>query len=91
MMSKKFLKAGDFTASEAMIIYGSRMLAPFNGKVGIIGIGAPLLATHLAKLLHCPDMKMIVETGQARQSPGGPDFHYGQSFDLRVIMADGGS
>ena len=69
MMSEKFLKAGDFTATEAMIIYGSRMLAPFNGKVGIIGIGAPLLATQLAKLLHCPDMKMIVETGQADANP----------------------
>jgi glutaconate CoA-transferase subunit B len=68
-MSEKFVKPGDFTATEAMIVYGSRMLAPFNGKMGIIGIGLPLLATQLAKLLHCPDMKIIIETGQADANP----------------------
>jgi glutaconate CoA-transferase subunit B len=69
MMSEKFAKAGDYTAAEAMIVYGARMLAPFDDKIGIIGIGAPLLATHLAKILYCPDMKMIVETGQADADP----------------------
>lgn len=68
-MTAQYAKAQDYKPTEAMVIYGARMLSDFNGKTGIIGIGAPLLATHLAKLLYAPDMKMIVETGQADADP----------------------
>ena len=68
-MTEQYAKAQDYKPTEAMVIYGARMLSEFNGKTGIIGIGAPLLATHLAKILYAPDMKMIVETGQADADP----------------------
>lgn len=65
----QFARPGDYTPAEAMVIYSARELKNFDGKMGLIGIGLPLLATQVAKKLYCPNMIMIVETGQADANP----------------------
>lgn len=59
----------EYKPGEAMVIYSARLLKEFDGKIGLIGIGLPLLATQIAKKLFCPNMKMIVETGQDDANP----------------------
>lgn len=68
-MAEKFARPGDYKPTEAMVIYAARELREYDGKTGLIGIGLPLLATQIAKKMYCPNMKMIVETGQADANP----------------------
>ncbi len=68
-MTKQYAKIGEYTAVEAMVCYSARFLANFDGKKGLIGTGLPLVATQLAKMIHCPNMVIFVETGQADANP----------------------
>ncbi|NPV91378.1 MAG: acyl CoA--acetate/3-ketoacid CoA transferase subunit beta [Firmicutes bacterium] len=68
-MNQKYANPADYKPAEAMIIYSARALKGFNGKTGLIGIGSPLVSAQIAKRLYCPDMLMIVETGQADANP----------------------
>ena len=62
-------RAGQYTPTEAMVIYAARFLKNFDGKKGLIGTGLPLVATQLAKMLYCPNMIIFVETGQYDANP----------------------
>jgi len=68
-MADKYAKVGDYTATEAMVIYAARFLKNFDGKQGLIGTGLPLVAAQLAKMLYSPNMVLFVETGQADANP----------------------
>lgn len=68
-MADKYVKIGDYTPTEAMVINAARFLKNFDGKRGLIGTGLPLVATQLAKMIYCPNMVIFVETGQADANP----------------------
>lgn len=68
-MAEKIARVGEYTPTEAMVVYAARFLKNFDGKQGLIGIGLPLVATQLAKMLYCPNMVIFVETGQYDANP----------------------
>ena len=61
---------GPWSAEDAMVVAGSRMLA--DGAVVFAGVGAPLLASVLAQQLHAPDLTIVLEGGYIgpRMLPG---------------------
>lgn len=68
-MADRYAQPGEYTPTEAMVIYAARFLKNFDGKKGLIGTGLPLVATQLAKKLYCPNMIIFVETGQYDANP----------------------
>ena len=61
---------GPWSAEDAMVVAGSRMLA--DGTVVFAGVGAPLQASVLAQQLHAPDLTIVLEGGYIgpRMLPG---------------------
>ena len=61
---------GGWTAEDAMVVAGSRLLA--DGDVVFAGVGAPLLASVLAQNLHAPGLTIVLEGGYIgpRMLPG---------------------
>lgn len=60
-MTKKYVKAEEFTTLELMAVCGSKQIK--NGEVVFIGTGLPLIAAMLAKKTHAPGAKIVYEAG----------------------------